>query len=115
VDALHPLREASLLVHELINAPTLSDACAETFALEGCPAHYEIQTDSELELARLLEAACSDMIDFYLIPTPKRFLMFCDHDYFITFFANTKSHLNGVTERLKTIPVTFQDYERKFP
>jgi|SRR6185369_5362230 len=71
-----------------------------------CPAGSTLMHDSSIsaesfeELHALLVAAFWDTPDFICIPTPKPFVFYADHDDWITFYANTKSHLNHVIEPL---------------
>ena len=48
------------------------------------------------EVEALLVAAFMDWPDFIFIPNPKPFVFYADHDDWITFYANTKSHLNQI-------------------
>src|SRR5260221_3515636 len=67
---------------------------------------HSLQRESSIEVAghqqvgALLQAALSDSVDFWFIPTPKLFVIYADHDEYTTFFANSKSNLNGVVEPL---------------
>ena len=54
------------------------------------------------EVESLLVATFKDGADFIFIPIPKPFVFYADHDYYITFYANTKSHLNHIIEPLET-------------
>src|SRR5262245_1436015 len=70
-----------------------------------CPPGFQLRHDSSIsaaseELQALLVAAFWDGPDFICIPTPKPFVFYADHDDWITFYANTKSHLNHVIEPL---------------
>ena len=71
-----------------------------------CPTGTSLTHDSSLaaqsveEAQALLVAAFWDGPDFVCIPTPKPFVFYADHDDWITFYANTKSHLNHVIEPL---------------
>lgn len=71
-----------------------------------CPAGSTLTHDSSIsagssaDLHALLVAAFWDGLDFICIPTPKPFVFYADHDNWITFYANTKSHLNHVIEPL---------------
>ncbi len=76
-----------------------------------------LQRESSIEVAgpqeveTLLRAALSD--DFWFIPSPKPFVIYADHDEYTTFFANSKSNLNGVGEPLLLQGFQKVDYERK--
>jgi hypothetical protein len=54
------------------------------------------------EVDALLIAAFMDGPDFIFIPKPKPFVFYADHDDWITFYANTKSHLNRIIEPLES-------------
>lgn len=55
---------------------------------------------SDYEVSALLAAAFMDALDFVFIPNPKPFVCYSDHDQWITFFSNSKSHLNHIIEPL---------------
>ena len=59
-----------------------------------------ISAESAEDLCALLEAAFWDGPDFICIPTPKPFVFYADNDNWITFYANSKSHLNHVVKPL---------------
>jgi len=66
------------------------------------------------EIVSLLEAALGDSVDFIFIPEPKPFVIFADHDEYITFFANTRSNLNRVVTDLSARGFKIvRDYERQ--
>jgi hypothetical protein len=48
------------------------------------------------EVEELLQAAFTDWLDFVVVPTPKPFIVYADHDEYTTFYANTRSNLNRV-------------------
>jgi hypothetical protein len=52
------------------------------------------------EVNALLVATFMDGLDFIFVPIPKSFVFYADHDDWITFYANTKSHLNQIIEPL---------------
>jgi hypothetical protein len=73
-----------------------------------------ISANSAEELQALLVAAFWDGVDFIYIPTPTPFVFYADHDDWITFYANTKSHLNRVIERLASDGYKIvQDWQRE--
>ena len=71
-----------------------------------------VEVTGQLQVAALLEAALADWIDFWFVPTPKPFVIYADHDEYTTFFANSKSNLNGVVEPLLKQGFKTVDYER---
>lgn len=52
------------------------------------------------EAEALLLAAFMDGPDFIFVPKPRPFVIYADHDDWITFYANTTSHLNGIIRPL---------------
>lgn len=75
---------------------------------------WSISADGKMQVRELLKAALADWVDFSFIPTPKPFVIYSDHDEYSTFYADTKSNLNGVVQVLlangfKQVP----DYQRE--
>jgi len=73
-----------------------------------------IEATGHEEAAALLRAALSDSVDFWFVPKPKPFVIYADHDEYTTFFASSKSNLNGVVEPLLRQKFQPVDYERSF-
>lgn len=74
-----------------------------------------ITAESQPEAEGLIEAALGDWVDFAFVPAPKPFVIYADHDEYTTFYANTKSNLNRVTQPLTAAGfATVPDYEREF-
>jgi hypothetical protein len=46
-----------------------------------------ISASGSSELHALLLAAFTDLLDFYFVPNPRRFLVYADHDEYTTVFA----------------------------
>jgi hypothetical protein len=86
--------------------------------LASCSLPPSLRIESSLEAAgheetaALLYAALCDSVDFWFVPTPKPFVIYADHDEYTTFFANSKSNLNGVTLPLIRQGFETVDYER---
>lgn len=73
-----------------------------------------LNAQSAEETQTLLVAAFWDGPDFVCVPTPKPFVFYADHDDWITFYANTKSHLNHVIEPLASCGYKLvQDWQRE--
>ncbi len=86
---------------------TIDAVIFDTVRMSGlCPTGAAITHDVSLvaqsaeEAQALLVAAFWDGPAFVCIPTPKPFVFYADHDDWITFYANSKSHLNHVIEPL---------------
>jgi hypothetical protein len=66
------------------------------------------------EVQTLLEAIISDWVNFAFVPAPKPFVIYADHDEYLTVFANSKSGLNPVVAELsKQGFKKVQNYERQ--
>ena len=53
-----------------------------------------------MEARELLQALLSEWIDFLFVPIPERFLIYADHDEYITFLAHHRVELMAVVEAL---------------
>jgi len=63
---------------------------------------WELAAVGRGEVAELLESVLSDWIDFIFVPKPRPFVIYADHDEFITFYTNTKSNLNFMLDTLSS-------------
>ena len=85
-----------------------------------CPAHttfthdHSVSAQSPEEFQALLAAALWDGPNFLCIPSPKPFVIYGDHHDQITFYANTKSHLNHVLEPLSSHGYKSVNWQRVF-
>ena len=76
---------------------------------------WSITADSPMEAHELLKAALPDWVDFLFILMPKPFVIYADHDEYTTFYANTKSNLNRVSQPLlKNEFQQIPDFQREF-
>jgi hypothetical protein len=87
------------------------------FAENSLPQTYDdgltIEALGETEVRRLLQAALSEWVDFLMVPTPRPFVLYADHDEYITFLAHRKGLLNGVTGALTAAKFRAVEYVRK--
>ena len=115
---------AIISAHGSLGAATVTiDAVIfDTVRMSGlCPAGTGLTHDVSLaarsveEAQELLVATFWDGPDFICIPTPKPFVFYADHDDWITFYANTKAHLNHVIEVLASYGYKIvQNWQREF-
>ena len=99
--ALGELQEVSLVIDQVVFEPKHLIGLMTKHSL---PPQYirgtQYSAIGPQEASELLEAALSDWVDFLFSPTPKPFVIYADHDEFTTFYANTKSNLNRVSQSL---------------
>ena len=115
VSAAGPLQAGCVTIDEVVFDP---EHLLGLLAKYSLPPEYgrewSITGVGEREAAELLQAALSDWIDFIFVPTPKPFVIYADHDEYITFYANTRSNLNRVAGELsKQGFQRIHDYERE--
>jgi hypothetical protein len=89
--------KGTVTIDEIVFEPRTLNAL-----LDGNPASSELSRDwsiyaeGKVRVRELLQATLSDWIDFLFVPTPKPFVIYADHDEYMTFYANTKSNLNRI-------------------
>lgn len=115
VSAAAPLQKGAVTIDGVIFDPKHLLGLLTKYSL---PPEYgrewSITAEGEQEVGELLHAVLSDWIDFMFVPTPKPFVIYADHDEYITFYANTKSNVNRVTGELsKQGFQRIDDYERE--
>ena len=105
----------TLTVDSIVFEPENLNALLATRSLPPCLLkESSIEVTGRVEVGALLKAAFGDPVDFWFVPAPKPFVIYADHDEYTTFFANSKSNLNGVVEPLLKQGFETVDYERKF-
>jgi hypothetical protein len=68
------------------------------------------------EIMELLQATLADWINFFFVPTPKAFMIYADHDEYMTIFAARKGGVSRTAESL--LSSGFEevvDWERHLP
>jgi len=113
VSAHGHIEEATVIIDQIVfDALRLTALCPPHGALLAKDFSLSASGD---EVPVLLSATLVDGPDFVLIPNPKPFVCYADHDQWITFFANSKSNLNHIIEPLASRGYKLiQDWERKF-
>ena len=72
-----------------------------------------IEAQNEAEAGELLQAVLGECIDFLFVPTPERFVIYADHDQYITFLAHQEVQLSSVVDDLTAAKFRPVDYVRK--
>ncbi len=112
--AQQDLTGGSLVIEEIVFEPKQPPAFISSEAWRSMTFDTTVSATSADSAQALLVAALSNWIDFYFIFTPKPFVIYADHDEYCTFFANSRSNLNGVCESLSQAGFqVMEGYERK--
>jgi hypothetical protein len=122
ISCLKPVQAAAATVDEVVFEPRNLNALLARRSIIAKPMDntnylhdWSLSCTGEDDVGELLRVLLGDWIDFTFVPTPKRFVIFADHDEYITFLSVTKSHLNRVVRTLTENgfqPV--RDYQRRF-
>lgn len=94
------IEEATVTIDQIVFGTERMTALCPAGSTLPLTRESSISAQSGEELQALLVAAFWDGPDFICVPTPKPFVFYADHDDWITFYANSKSHLNHVIEPL---------------
>jgi hypothetical protein len=110
------LKAGSLTIDEVVFEPKHLISLLRSYSITPRYTHgVSFTAANEQEVEALLSAALGDWIDFVFVPNPKPFVIYADHDEYTTFYAQTKSNLNRVTEELKGRGFEMiRDYQRHF-
>jgi len=101
VSANKSLREGCVIIEQVVFTPRhLNELLAKYSLPHSSGRIWSLTSIGCEETSELLEATFGDWIDFLFVPAPKQFVIYADHDEYATFYANTKSNLNSVTEPL---------------
>lgn len=64
------------------------------------------------EIRELLAATFGGWVDFAYVPSPKRFVIYADHDEYATLYANSRANLNSIVQALVGIGVKEVEFTR---
>jgi hypothetical protein len=109
------IEEATVTIDQIVFTP--NSLIALTSKLSPLPLSREssITAETPQEAELLLKAALKDWTDFIFVPTPKPFVIYADHDEYITFYANNKSQLNQIIKPLESHGYELvQNWQREF-
>jgi hypothetical protein len=107
------IQNATITIDSVIAEPRNLNAVLANHALPpSLQRESAVEVAGNHEVGALLQAALRDSVDFWFVPTPKTFVFYADHDEYVTFFASSKSNLNGVVEPLLKQGFKAVDYER---
>jgi hypothetical protein len=75
--------------------------------------NFTIEAECAAEAHELLQAMLSEWIDFLFVPTPRRLVIYADHDEYTTFLANRRGHLSAVVAALNAAKFHPVDWVRE--
>jgi len=103
-------------IHRIVFEPEKLGALADPGTLSFNLGHdCSIRANGAEEVHALLRTALSDWVDFLFVPTPRRFVIYADHDEYTTFYANSKGSLRQVALALSAAGFReISDYQRDF-
>jgi hypothetical protein len=108
------IQEVTIIIDKLVVDSPLSGVLSPA-AADSLTHNSTVSTTTPDEVTLLVsEAFTYNAFDFILIPRPKPFVVYSDHDGFVTFYANTKSHLNRIIDLLTAQGVKLvRDWKRE--
>jgi len=113
VSGREQIRSATVTIDSVVFEPKkLYELLASNSLPPSLQRESSVEVMGQQQVGALLEAALGDWVDFWFVPTPKPFVIYADHDEYTTFFASSKSKLNGVIEPLLKQGFKAVDYER---
>lgn len=105
VNAHRRMSDATLTIHDVVfKAERIRNLVTPPYS-EELELDSTVTAQTPEEIAALLRAALLDGPDFLFVPTPKPFVIYSDHDDYITFYANSKGQLNHIITPLAEIGV----------
>ena len=115
VTTQEPLSAACISIDQVVFEPkNLIRLLSDHFLPAEYGHDWSVTVSGSQEVESLLQAALSDWVDFTFVPIPKPFVIYADHDEYVTFYANRKSNLNRLLAELsKQGFKKVQDYERQ--
>ena len=72
-----------------------------------------IEAEGPAEVRELLEAVLSEWVDFLFVPAPGPFVVYADHDEYLTLLAHRKGQLAAVVGALNAAAFRAVDYVRR--
>ena len=88
------IKQAQVVIEQVVFEPKNLKALSSNVDSQLLSKDWSLTATGKEEVQKLLRAALADWVDFAFIPSPKPFVVYADHDEYITFFANTKGNLN---------------------
>lgn len=94
------IKEAAITIDQIVFGTARLSALVAATSAPTLSRESSISANTHEEIEAILVAAFMDGLDFIFVPAPKPFVVYADHDNWITFYANSKSHLNHIISPL---------------
>ncbi|OHB75179.1 MAG: hypothetical protein A2Z34_01600 [Planctomycetes bacterium RBG_16_59_8] len=96
-----PLLSATLTIETAVFEPNHLQALLAGVSHEPLRQDTIVTSAGREESKRLLSDALADWIDFFLVPAPKRYVFYADHDEYLTIFGSGKSIVSALGSVLR--------------
>jgi hypothetical protein len=97
LQALPELTEAKAVINRIALEPRQLCAFLSEYQLSTAIEHGTCITANKTgEVHSLLSIALGEWIDFLFVPSPKPFVLYADHDRYVTVLANSRSNVNKI-------------------
>jgi len=121
MSALDPIQAGHVIIDEVVFEPRGINALLAKNSITPMKMDntrymhdWSLEGAGEREIEVLLSTVFADGIDFAFAPTPKRFMIYSDHDEYTTFFSATKSNLSPIIKTFSLLGFHREDYQRRF-
>jgi len=96
-----PVTSASVVVRQVVFPARHVEVVLSSHGLPpACQADWSIVAEDAGESMALLTATFADWLDFFLVPLPKGYLLYADHDEYTTLFAPRRGTLSRLGDAL---------------
>jgi hypothetical protein len=103
VEAVPKITEGKVVVDRIAMEPRRLRAFLSEHQLPPAIEHGTCISASTTDGVRsLLSVVLSEWVDFLFVPSPKPFVLYADHDRYVTVLANSRSNLNKIAGPLTT-------------
>jgi hypothetical protein len=110
VSAFQPIRRGRVMIDQVIFEPKSLIALLSAHSIAWQPIceskrvhDWSLQAAGDADVEKLLTATLAEWIDFAFVPTPKRLLVYADHDEFITFLSAIKSSISQIAKKMSEL------------
>jgi hypothetical protein len=112
--ALGEVTSGRVTIEQVVFEPTNLIALTKGAGCEGeVEEGWSVEANGPSEVEALLKAALGDWVDFIFVPVPARFVIYADHDEYVTLVSMTKRGLGRVVNQLTAKGFSRVEYQRR--